>query len=78
MLLKISQYSQENTSVGVSFLIKLQALGLFIKEETPTQVISCEYCEIFKNTFLYTAHPVAAFCLSVMSQIFSLHLDSLS
>ena len=26
VLLKISQYSQENTCVGVSFLIKLQAL----------------------------------------------------
>ena len=23
----------------------------FIKEETPTQVFSCEYCEIFKNTY---------------------------
>ena len=23
----------------------------FIKKETPAQVISCEYCEIFKNTY---------------------------
>ena len=33
------------------FLIKLQALGLFIKKETLAQVFSCEFCEIFKNTF---------------------------
>ena len=24
---------------------------IFIKKETPTQVLSCEYCEIFKNSF---------------------------
>ena len=23
----------------------------FIKKETPAQVFSCEFCEIFKNTF---------------------------
>ena len=42
-LLKISQNSQEKTCVGVSFLIN------FIKKETPTQIFSCEFCEIFKN-----------------------------
>ena len=26
-----------------------------IKKETPTQVLSCEFCEIFKNTF-FTGH----------------------
>ena len=40
MFLKISQISQENTCVGVSFYEK----------ETPTQVLSCKICEIFKNT----------------------------
>ena len=25
---------------------------IFIKKEIPTQVSSCEYCEIFKNSFL--------------------------
>ena len=40
MLLKISQNSPENTSVAVSSL-----------KETPTQVFSYEFCEIFKNTF---------------------------
>ena len=24
---------------------------IFIKKETPTQVFSCEHCEIFKNTY---------------------------
>ena len=26
-------------------------------EETPTQVFSCEFCEIFKNTFSYETPP---------------------
>ena len=48
-VLKFSQNSQENTCVRASFLIKLQV-----------QVFSCEFCEIFKNTFLYRTPPVAA------------------
>ena len=52
MFLKISQYSHENTCVGVFFnkVASLQACN-FIKNETPTQVFSCEYFEIFKNTY---------------------------
>ena len=38
------------------FLIKLQAF----KRETPAQVLSCEYCEIFKNTFVNRTPSVAA------------------
>ena len=38
------QNSQENTCTRVSFLIK------FIKKETLAQVLSCEFCEICKNT----------------------------
>ena len=37
----------------------LKAWQLHCKE-TPTQVFSCEYCEIFENRF-YTTPPVAAF-----------------
>ena len=33
----------------------------FIKKETPTQVLSCEYCEIFKNTFFYRTSPMTAY-----------------
>ena len=61
MFLKISQNSQENICAGVSFLIKLQASACnFIKKETLARVFSCEFCEIFKNTFLYETPPVAA------------------
>ena len=56
---KISQDSQENTCVGVSFLIKLQACN-FVKKETLTQMSSCQFCEIFKNTFFYRTSPVTA------------------
>ena len=30
---------------------------IFIKAETPTQVFSCEYCEIIKNNF-FLEHPL--------------------
>ena len=49
VFLKISQDSQENTCTGVSFYIKLQAFS---------QVFSCEFCEIFKNTFFHKTPPV--------------------
>ena len=54
VFLKISQNLQENTCARVSFLIKLQAPACtFIKKETLTQVFSREFCESFKNTFLW-------------------------
>ena len=43
VFLKISQNSEEITSVGVSFLT-------VFKKETPTQVLFCEVYVIFKNT----------------------------
>ena len=52
LLLKTSQYLQENTFVGVSFLKKKcrpSALQLYWKK-TPTQAFSCEYCKMFKIT----------------------------
>ena len=54
MVLEILQNSQENTFAWVSFLIKLQA------KESLAQVFSCEFCEIFKNTFFYRTPLVAA------------------
>ena len=43
--MKIPQYSQENTCV-------VQALRpTTILKELSTQVLSCEYCKIFKNTY---------------------------
>ena len=31
-------------------------------KETPTQVFSCEYCEIFPNSFLYRKPRGGCFC----------------
>ena len=30
---------------------------IFIKKETATQMLSCEYCEMFKNSFFYRTPP---------------------
>ena len=62
MFLEILQNSQENTCARVSFLIKLQVWEKkeTIKKETLTQVISCEFWEISKNTFFHRTPPVAA------------------
>ena len=52
VFLEISQNSQENTCARDSFLIKLQASGLYQKRDSGT--------EISKNTFSYRAPTVAA------------------
>ena len=49
VFLEVSQNSQENTCVRV-----------VIKKETLTQVLSCEFCEISKSTFLNRTPLVAA------------------
>ena len=56
VFLEISQISQENTCARVSFLIKPRN---FVKKGTLAQVLSCEFCEISKNTFSYRTPPVA-------------------
>ena len=61
MFLKFSQNLQENTCARVSFLTELQAESSnFIKKKTLSQVLSCEFCETFKNTFVSGTSPVAA------------------
>ena len=73
VFLEISQNSEENSCIRVSFLIKLQASACnfikketlasacnFIKKETLAQVFSCEFCEIFKNTYFHRTALVAA------------------
>ena len=61
LFLKISQNSQEDTCARVSFLIKLQAkVCNFPKKETLAQLLSCKFCEIFKNNFLYRTPLVPA------------------
>ena len=62
MFLKIPQNSQESIFDRVAFLIKLQAKACnFIKKETLAQLFSCEFWEIFKNTFFNRTLPMAAF-----------------
>ena len=55
----------QNQTVPLS-LIKLQAFyfqfATFIKNETTGQVPSCEFWEIFKNTFFYRTAPRDCFC----------------
>ena len=40
--------------------LELEQACNFIKKETVAQVFSCEFYEIFKNTFFHRAPPVAA------------------
>ena len=57
-VLENSQNSQEKTCLYQShFLNKVEGLQVcnFIKKETLAQVLSCEFFEIFKNTF-FTEH----------------------
>ena len=49
----------------------LESLFNKVEEETPTQVFSCEYCETFKNSFVFRTPPVAAF-LSLIKKLFSI------
>ena len=49
VFLKISQKSQKHSCARVFFLIKMQAWVL--KKKSLVWVFSCEYCEIFKNTY---------------------------
>ena len=70
VFLEISQNSQENTYAKVYFLIKLKAEACnFIKKETLTQVFSCGFCKISKQTFFCRAPPVAAFKLDTSSSV---------
>ena len=62
VFLEISQNSQENICARVSFLIKLQILGLQLYQNRDSgTVFSCEFCDIFKNTFSYRTPPGSCF-----------------
>ena len=60
VFLEISRNLQENTCARVSFLIKLQASCIYIEKETLTQMFSCEFWEISKNTFLILLRVTAS------------------
>ena len=70
VLLKISQNSQENACAT-----RPQACN-FIKKETLAQVLSCEFCEISKNTF-FTEHLWATASVAVrnVDEIMSEHFE---
>ena len=53
------QNSQESTCARVSFLMKLQAAPATGERDSGTGV-SCEFCEISKNTFFFRTPLVAA------------------
>ena len=66
VFLKISQNSQKNTRIGVSFLIKLQVLGYnFVKREIPTQVFFCKFYERFLM-FFCRVHPGDCFWICLL------------
>ena len=46
----------------------------FIKKETLAQVFSCEFCEIFKNTFLHRT-PLVAASVCVICTILDIHCN---
>ena len=72
VFLKISQNSQENTCARVSFLIKLQDLGLQLYwiRDSSTDIL-CGFCEIFKNTFFTESLRNTAFKQIVATKEFT-------
>ena len=68
VFLKILQYSQKN---------KCWSLLQLYQKETPTQVLFCKYCNIFKNSFFYET-PLAAVSEKTTVTIFQLlnHFES--
>ena len=65
LLIKILQYSQENSCVGLDSLCwstcvtDPKGLQLY-KKETPTQLFPCKYCKIFKISFFFKERLVPA------------------
>ena len=61
LFLKILQNSQENTCARVSYFNKVACNFIKIRD-SGTQAFSCEFCEVFKNTFFCRTHLVDCFC----------------
>ena len=59
VFLETSQNSHENACARDSVISEAEACN-FMKKEILTQVFSCEFCEIAKNTFSFRTSPVAA------------------
>ena len=71
----VSVYLEESCKIGVFRNIPWKAFVLesLFQKETSAEVFSCEYCQIFKNSFFYRTPPVAA---SVSYKGHELRLDS--
>ena len=67
------QILQESTCAKVSFLIKLQAWSTTLLKKNLAQVLSCEFCEISKNTFFNRTPLGDCFCTL---EIFSVYLKN--
>ena len=68
-VLKIWQCLQESICAGVTFEYSCRTGGLQLyQKEIPTQVLSSEYCEVFKNTY-FEEYPrkAASVLLIIMS-----------
>ena len=60
MFFKIDVLKNFSIFTGKHLCWSLFFIKLFIKEESPTQAFSCEYCEILMNRFFYRTPSVAA------------------
>ena len=58
-LAEINKSLQCKQDIGTTPSKDLKACH-YIKKKTPTQVLSCEYCETFKNTFFHRTVLVGA------------------
>ena len=56
-------HTQESICTAVSLLIKSYSSSLHsIKKYTPAQVFSCEFCEVFRNTYVFCRpYPIGWF-----------------
>ena len=61
IFINFSKFTRTKT-VSVSFLINLpEACNFIIKNKALAQVLSCEFCEIFRNTYFVKHLQTTAF-----------------
>ena len=63
VFLNISQNSQKKPCASLFFLTQScrpQRGATLLKKETLAQLLSCEFCETFQNTFFNRTRPMAA------------------
>ena len=69
LFLEISKTSQESACARDSFLIKLQARTATLLKKSQVKLLSCEFCEISKNTLFYRTPQAAASNIIVFKKI---------